>query len=46
MKHSNGALEQFFNIGFAALVGIALDENTNELIIVNTCPGAGSCKID
>ena len=46
MKHSDGELEQFFNIGFAALTGIALDENTNELIIVNTCPGAGSCKID
>jgi hypothetical protein len=46
MKHSNGELEQFYNIGFAALVGIALDENTNELIVVNTCPGAGSCKID
>jgi len=46
MKHSNGDLEQFFNIGFAALVGIALDENTNNLIVVNTCPGAGSCKID
>jgi len=46
MKHSNGELEQFFNIGFAALVGIALDEGTNELIVVNTCPGAGSCKVD
>lgn len=46
MKHSDGELEQFFNIGFAALVGIALDENTNELIVVNTCPGAGSCKVD
>lgn len=46
MKHSDGSEEQFFNIGFAALVGIALDENTNELIIVNTCPGAGSCKIE
>ena len=46
MKHSNGELEQFYNIGFAALVGIALDEDTNELIIVNTCPGAGSCKVD
>jgi hypothetical protein len=46
MKHSDGAQEQFFNIGFAALVGIALDENTNELIVVNTCPGAGSCKVD
>jgi len=46
MKHSNGAYEQFFNIGFAALVGIALDESTGELIITNTCPGAGSCKVD
>ena len=46
MKHSNGELEQFFNVGFAALTGIALDEETNKLIIVNTCPGAGSCKID
>lgn len=46
MQHSNGESEQFYNIGFAALVGIALDEQTNELIVVNTCPGAGSCKID
>jgi hypothetical protein len=46
MKHSDGEQEQFFNVGFAALVGIALDENTNELIVVNTCPGAGSCKVD
>ena len=46
MKHSNGALEQFFNIGFAALTGIAVDESTGKLIVVNTCPGAGSCKVD
>jgi hypothetical protein len=46
MKHSNGALEQFFNVGFAALTGIAVDESTNKLIVVNTCPGAGSCKVD
>jgi hypothetical protein len=46
MEHSNGESEQFFNIGFAALLGIALDETTNELIIVNTCPGAGSCKVE
>ncbi len=46
MKHSNGEFEQFFNVGFAALTGIALDEETNNLIIVNTCPGAGSCKVD
>jgi hypothetical protein len=46
MQHSNGDKEQFFNIGFSALVGMALDETTNNLIVVNTCPGAGSCKID
>ena len=46
MKHSNGELEQFFNIGFAALTGIAVDESTDKIIIVNTCPGAGSCKVD
>jgi len=46
MVHSSGEKEQFFNIGFAALVGVALDENTNELIVVNTCPGAGSCKTE
>lgn len=46
MKHSNGAYEQFFNIGFAALTGIAVDESTDKLIVVNTCPGAGSCKVD
>jgi hypothetical protein len=34
MKHSNGELVQFFNVGFAALTGIALDEDTNKLIIV------------
>jgi len=46
MKHSNGAFEQFFNVGFAALTGIAVDESTGKLIVVNTCPGAGSCKVD
>ena len=46
MKHSSGELEQFFNIGFAALTGVAVDEGKNKIIIVNTCPGAGSCKID
>lgn len=46
MEHSSGEKEQFFNVGFAALTGLALDERTNEFKIVNTCPGAGSCKID
>lgn len=46
MKHSNGEFEQFFNVGFSALTGIAVDESTGKLIVVNTCPGAGSCKVD
>jgi hypothetical protein len=46
MQHSNGPAEQFFNVGFAALVGVAVDETTGQLIVVNTCPGAGSCKVD
>jgi hypothetical protein len=46
MEHSNGEKEQFFNVGFAALTGLALDEKTKEFKIVNTCPGAGSCKVD
>ncbi len=46
MKHSNGAFEQFFNVGFAALTGVAVDESKDKLVIVNTCPGAGSCKVD
>ena len=46
MQHSTGEQEQFFNIGFAALTGIAVDEKNDKLIIVNTCPGAGSCQVD
>lgn len=48
MEHSNGEKEQYYNIGFAALVGIAVDNRNPRQpkpIIVNTCPGAGSCKI-
>ena len=45
MIHSNGDAEQFYNIGLAALTGIAVDERTGKLIVVNTCPGAGECKI-
>lgn len=45
MQHSSGELEQFFNVGFAALTGIAVDESKKRPIIVNTCPGAGACKV-
>jgi hypothetical protein len=35
----------FFDIGLPALVGLAVNEKTNEFIIINTCPGAGACKV-
>lgn len=46
MQHSEGKDAIYFNIGLPALRGLAVDENTNEFIIVNTCPHAGSCLID
>ena len=33
----------FFNIGIPALRGFAVNEKTDELVVVDTCPGAGSC---
>ena len=46
MEHSNGEKEQYYNIGLAALRGIAVDERGKPVpIIVNTCPGAGDCQI-
>lgn len=44
MQHSDGSKEQFFNIGLAALKSLAVNEETNKLIVVSTCPGAGVCK--
>tara|TARA_R110000822_G_scaffold25937_5_gene78464 strand:+ start:6153 stop:7631 length:1479 start_codon:yes stop_codon:yes gene_type:complete len=41
-EHSN---EMVFMIGLPALKGMAVDEETNELFIVDTCPGAGTCKL-
>lgn len=46
MKHSDGTEETYYNIGLPALRGLAVDEATGEFIIVNTCPGAGSCMFD
>lgn len=46
MKHSDGTSEQYFNIGLPALRGLAVDESTGEFLVVNTCPGAGSCMFD
>ena len=45
IQHSGGKATKFFNIGLPALKGLAIDEGTNEFVIVDTCPGAGQCKI-
>ncbi len=44
MQHSDGTTSIFFNIGLPALKGLAVNEATNEFVIVDTCPGAGICK--
>jgi len=45
IQHSGGDFEKLLNIGIPALRGLVVDEETNELIIVNTCPGAGDCQL-
>jgi len=44
MKHSDGTADQYYNVGLPALKGLAVNEETNEFVIVDTCPGAGACK--
>ena len=44
MKHSNGTATVYYNVGLPALKGLAVNENTGEFVIVDTCPGAGTCK--
>jgi len=43
MQHSDGSSSIFFNIGLPALVGLAVDEDRQKFVVVNTCPGAGKC---
>jgi hypothetical protein len=44
MQHSDGTSSIFFNVGLPALKGLAVDEDTGEFIVIDTCPGAGACK--
>lgn len=44
MQHSDGTSSIFYNVGLPALKGLAVDEDTGEFIIIDTCPGAGACK--
>ena len=45
MKTSSGSNEVIFDITLPALSGLVVDEETMEFVDVNTCPGAGECKI-
>ena len=45
MQHSDGSVSEFFNVGLPALRGLAVDEDKGEFVVINTCPGAGECKI-
>jgi hypothetical protein len=45
MAKSVGKGTIFFDIGLPALKGLAVNEKTGEFIIVDTCPGAGACKV-
>lgn len=44
MEHSDGSTSIFVNIGLPALKGLAVNEDTGEFVIVDTCPGAGACQ--
>lgn len=44
MQHSDGTASVFYNIGLPALKGLAVDEDSNEFVIIDTCPGAGACQ--
>lgn len=45
MQHSDGTASQFYNVGLPALIGLAVDEDSKEFVVINTCPGAGNCKL-
>lgn len=45
MQHSDGTSSIYFNVGMPALVGLAVDEDKDDFVVINTCPGAGQCKI-
>lgn len=44
MEKSGGESQSFYNTSLPALKGLALNEKTNEFIVVDTCPSSGICK--
>lgn len=45
ISHSGGQDLMFYNIGLPALKGLAVNEKTGDFVVVDTCPGAGACKV-
>ena len=45
IQHSGGGFVQFHNMGIPALKGLVVDERSNKFVVVDTCPGAGACKV-
>lgn len=45
ISHTGGQDLIFYNIGLPALKGLAVNEKTGEFVVVDTCPGAGACKV-
>jgi len=45
ITHSGGGSTMYYNIGLPALKGLAVNEATGDFVVVDTCPGAGACKV-
>jgi len=45
MEKTSGETVVFYNTSLPAFKGIIVDESTNELHVVDTCPSAGSCRV-
>lgn len=45
IQHSGGKTTIYYNIGLPALKGLAVNEKTDKIVVVDTCPGAGQCKV-
>jgi len=44
MLKTGGESKSFYNTSLPALKGLALNERTNEFVVVDTCPSSGLCK--
>ena len=45
MEHTGGGKAIAANVGIPALHGLVVDKDTGQFAHVNTCPGAGQCKL-